>query len=26
MMPSLKQQRAEKIVVWRESGLSITAW
>ncbi len=26
MMPSLKQQWAEKIAVWRESGLSIAAW
>ncbi len=26
MMPSLKQQWAEKIAAWRESGLSIAAW
>lgn len=25
-MPSLKQQWAEKITAWRESGLSIAAW
>lgn len=25
-MPNLKQQWAEKITAWRESGLSIAAW
>jgi hypothetical protein len=25
-MPSLKQQWAEKIAAWRESGLNIAAW